>query len=227
MFNKLAVAAFVSLACVHALGADFSIIRQYVVPLISAMPTVHKGELDPNKIRAAGSGVIVAPGFILTANHVLPHRGMEIFAESPTGIIKLGTVVASDPVRELGLIKADVSCPCAPIAKTELPIDSDVYTVGYPMWSMYAMQFVTVGHAQGPYGIYNVMTANTISGGSGGGTFGKEDGVYKLGGITSSIAAIAIGPRELTVQQDLTWISNSISIGVVKRFLDKNNVPYK
>lgn len=226
MFIKLATAALVSLACFHAHGAEFSVTRQYVVALIITTP-LNKGEVDPSKIRAAGSGVLVAPGYVVTANHVLPKKGQEIHVEVAGGGLKKGTVVASDPAHELGLIKVDVPCPCAPLAKTELPLDADVITVGYPLWGIYGMQFLTVGHMQGANGIYNIVTANTISGGSGGGQFGKEEGVYKLAGITSSIALAGIGPQELAVRQDVTWLCNSISISEVKKFLDRNHVAYK
>lgn len=131
------------------------------------------------------SGVVVAPGFVLTAAHCATADALEIVSGSKPTVVAIGderldyALVAYPPGQAL--------CPCARLASREADLDEPVLIVGYPYG---VAQIVTFGLSQGvqdnermPYGRRLITTAQVAGGSSGGGVFVFRDGEFQLVGV--------------------------------------------
>jgi S1-C subfamily serine protease len=140
------------------------------------------------------SGVVLAPGLVLTAAHCVVANPEP--ALRPGGAT--GQVIARGEGKvDLALLKfpaAEAPCPCVPLAYSEGRVDEAVYVVGYPYG---IAKVVTVGTAQGVHeatvagafgmpqylGRRLVITAAASPGNSGGGVFAFRNGEFQLVGI--------------------------------------------
>jgi len=115
---------------------------------------------------SAGSAIVIAPGYALTAAHVV--RG-----EAPLFINGLKVVSKwFDVHKDLGLVYIPgLECPCAPLADGFPLQDTPIVTVGYPMGKV---QYATEGRVQ-EVANENIprlyVSSPVIFGNSGGGTF--------------------------------------------------------
>ena len=141
-----------------------------------------------------GSGVVIAPGFVLTARHVAVIDGLHFRGHKMKGAkLKVGYGDV-----DLGLLyfpKTVAACPCVKLADYEAQPDETIYVVGYPLG---IAQMLTIGQSQGvrehtlvPGGFGEpedlgrrlMMSVTAAPGNSGGGVFVKRRGEYQLVGI--------------------------------------------
>lgn len=222
MIKYLAATVF-AFVCTLAASAEFSIIRSYVHPVLIGKDTSVSGVKN---ILSSGSGIAVAPGYVLTAAHVVPQAiGSTLYLKTDT--LHTAKVVKIDRERDLALLSTKVACPCTPIAKKVPSVDDEVYTVGFPLYLLYGTQVVTSGHVQGTYQGDTVSTTHTAPGGSGGGMYVKEDGEYRLAGIAIAIASTPIGPRALHLDQEQNWLMFSVPMPAIRDFLKGTPVTLK
>lgn len=201
-----------------ASAADYTPTRQYVHPVI-----ITTSYTLPHRVVGSGSAVMVAPGYALTAAHVVPLTD-EYKMVIQTNLRQVAAIpVKIDRTKDLALLAVDLKCPCAPKA-TKLPsIDEQVVNVGFPLYGIYRIQLATQGTIQGFYSNAVVTTAATAPGGSGGGLFAKEGDAYRLVGITVAIASAPVGPRMMSIEQEYNWLAFGVPIGTIRKFL--HNTP--
>lgn len=194
-----------------ALGA-LALLVSFTLALLgcSAEPDVSEVRAQVRKLTVDGtggngSGVVIAPGFVLTAQHVAVNPGLELRARGPKGaVLGLGD---NDKV-DLGLLyfpARGAQCPCAKLAEYEALPDEPIYVVGYPRG---IVQALTRGQAQGviqrlvvpgAWGMPKVLgqrlvfTATIAPGSSGGGVFVFRDGEFQLVGIVVESAGSGMG----------------------------------
>ena len=196
-------------------AADFSVIRQYVFPIMVV------SEIDKKKNEAAivstGSVVILSPRYALTAAHVLDnkHKAIFIVKDRPIKI----NMVKVDKEKDLALVEGDFGCPCATIGDVAPGLDQEIVIVGYPLYTSYGVQMVTRGHVQGLHMKRLITTAETTFGGSGGGLFTKQGNTYVLVGIVEGVGASPIGPPIVQLQQQHNWISFSVPVDAIREFV--------
>lgn len=148
------------------------------------------------------SGVMIEEGLMLTAAHC------------DTGAYE---VVKKDSFNDLMLIKVNMACPCAPLAK-DIKKDDIVRAVGYPLDR--SSQFLTEGRVQDSvvfeYPQYMVHSAPTIFGNSGGGVFNERG---ELVGITSAVAVYATGWDGIPFV--VPHMSYAVNLTTIKAFLER------
>ena len=118
--------------------------------------------------RGNGSGVMVAPGLMLTAAHVVDSGRVGVgLSQAPAKVVKVSKIL------DLALLEVALACPCAPVASKAPKVDSPVAAIGYPSFNYAAVQMRTAGHIQGRVERdHRLMFSAPISGGnSGGGLF--------------------------------------------------------
>lgn len=222
MFKHL-VAVVLAIASFAVAPAEFSVIRSYVYPVVVGKETPNP---EIKNIVSSGTGVVVAPGYVLTAAHVVPQSGAMTYVRTPKAM-HTAKVVKIDRNRDLALLSAKVDCPCSPIIKKMPVVDDLVYAVGYPLYLLYNTQIVTMGHIQGTFESDTVSTTHTAPGGSGGGLYSKEDGEYRLAGLAIAIASTPIGPRALHLDQEQNWLMFSVPAPTIREFLKDTPVGVK
>ena len=137
------------------------------------------------------SGVMIAPGRMLTAKHVAV-----IHSDANPLYVRgkpVKRVIATSKEADLALLEVDLDCPCVPVGN--LPDDdSDVLVVGFPVQDQAQMQVLTEGKVSGYNPMQNVLltSAPAAPGNSGGGLFQRQYGKWKLVGILSSVSLIPI-----------------------------------
>ena len=134
-----------------------------------------------------GSGVVLAPGVIVTAKHVATTGDLCVVTGSEC---TPATLAWASDVDDIAVMRADVVCPCA--SKIAAPkIDEKVLVIGYPYGNELNAQVLTRGEYQGGATVegfeYELTTASAASGNSGGGVFVVRDGeVYLVGVLTNA-----------------------------------------
>jgi S1-C subfamily serine protease len=186
-------------------AGEYSYIRSVSKPVIVN---------DPKKdnILSSGSSVIIAPGYILSAFHIIAGIKIpyEIFIIND-GILKPAKVVKSDERNDLVLLSADISCPCAEFLEGDVDIDEMVYSSTFPLFTLYDTQYVTTGIIQKFERKEFVTTLLSTFGSSGGPIFVKSDNKYKLFGLVQSIGKYK--------GQFYSWMSFGIRKHVIIDFL--------
>lgn len=205
-----------SLLSLSAHGADYSVTRQYVRPAIISQVTSQPGY---ETVTSSGSVVVIAPGYAITAAHVVPEtQNNTIFIFDGIRLVK-AKPIKIDRVRDLALIAVPIKCPCAPIAYEIPSIDDPVVAVGFPLYTTYRLQLATTGTIQGSHNDNIVTTSTTAPGGSGGGLFAKVGDEYQLIGVAVAIASAPIGPRVMGIQQEYNWLTFSVPVSTIRSFL--------
>lgn len=209
------VAWLMHLNAVAAPAADYTSARSYIKPVIT-MPAFTK--LGAATRMGNGTGIVVAPGFILTAAHVVPtdtdnriivvHNGEQI-----------ATPIKIDRSADLALLSANVGCPCATVNLTPVQVDSEVANIGFPMYLKYGVQFLTRGEVQGEVDGLVLSTVTTAPGGSGSGVFFLTPRGPELVGMTVAISSTDIGPGLFSVKQEIHWVMFSVPSKDIAQFL--------
>lgn len=156
--------------------------RQYVYPV-------------GTKTSFVGSAVIVAPGVLVTANHVAKHIKVVLYKNKFVPV----TVTYVDKINDVAVLQAvGIECPCVSVQKQLPSTDEEVVKVGFGLFPDVGVQNVTNGNYQGmsinSEGMYFFLfTANAAPGDSGGGVFVKHLGRYYLVGITDAVATYEVG----------------------------------
>lgn len=222
MIAAVMVSAFSTLTW----SADFTPARQYVKPIIAYYQTDSAKDVDkktgriiPVQAGFSGSGVVIAPGYMLTAAHVMSHSGLDMFVRLSDTEVKFAKAIKVDKDVDLALVRVAVQCPCAPIGSDMPTIDEAVVSIGFPYYLLYETQLATEGRVQGFRGFQVISTATTAPGGSGGGLFGKEDGVWKLNGIVTNIASTPLEGLQGPGRQLHTWFQFSTGTKTIRSFL--------
>lgn len=197
----------------NAYSADYSQIRNLVIPLLSA-------SLDQKFVYGNGSGVVLAPGYVITAAHVVPEDGKILLwfpKDSPPVQMR---VVKIDRELDLALLYGDINCPCAEILTDGLSVDDDVIGVGFPMFTTYGLQIVSPGLVQAIGGNVIATTNTSAPGASGGGIFIKTPTGFKLVGLIDAIAIYT----ESNIKQIQPWLTFGISNTALIKFLKSTPV---
>lgn len=126
------------------------------------------------------SGVMVAPGRMITAAHCTDGE------MSVNG--KPVRLLARSTQDDIALLEVQDDCPCAPIAMKSPAVDEPVIVVGYPLNASVRVAFLTEGRAEGEADGRLRLTASIAPGNSGGGVFALRSGRWELVGIAVSIA---------------------------------------
>lgn len=184
--------------------------QQQVSPFAHARAEVHR--LSDG--RGSGSGIVIAPGVVLTAGHVAVHPGLAIDGQ-PVGGLPVGNTKAVDQDHDLGLLvyPANIAgCPCAALADHEAEVDERVIVVGYPYGI--SSPIVTEGRSQGVISLPDgevrlIVTAPVAPGNSGGGVYVFRDGAWQLVGVL-----VASTPQGA--------VSIVIPLSEIKKFLAAN-----
>jgi len=199
---------------------DHSVVRDYTYLVIIGKVLYHRSVPV-----GSGSAVVIAPGYALSAWHVF-NKGNEpgltismMYGDKDIPV----QVVAKNEKADVVLISGQFVCPCAPIATVMPEIDTEVVSAGYPLYHLYSLQYVTVGHYQGITndGDSDLAAASfpTTRGASGGGAFFKQDGVWKLYGIISSIGASPISSIRSDLVQEHPFMSFSVPLNSINELL--------
>lgn len=214
--QRFFVGILLMFAALTVSAAPFSVIRQYVHPIVVTNPSAQSGlEL----VVSSGSGVVIAQGYMLTAAHVVPETSKESMVILINGRQLRAKPIKIDRGRDLALLSLSVNCPCAKIALTSPPQDEQVFSVGFPLYATYKVQLLSQGLVQGVVQDNIVTTTVTAPGGSGGGLFYETSTGYELVGITVAIASTALGPRVMNIEQEYNWLSFSVPVEVIRNFL--------
>ena len=161
-----------------------------------ADPVVSTVRVSVRKLENAdsfASGVVLAPGIVLTAQHVAMSPGLHVDGGKAKGeVVAVGNMAQLD-IALLQFPAPEATCPCARLADSPALLDEPVWIVGYPGG---ITQVVSVGTAQGttdiiiytPMGPENfgrrlITTAPVMSGNSGGGVFVRRNGEFQLVGL--------------------------------------------
>lgn len=135
---------------------------------------------------AQGSGVMIAPGVMVTAAHVV--TGAKDITVGPNKA--RATVTRIDEKVDIAVLRVEMGCPCVPLADTQAEVDEQVVVVGYPLNSDVQRQVATYGRAQGVAGVHLVLTAAVAPGNSGGGVFIERDGQWRLAGVLVEVTCL-------------------------------------
>lgn len=176
-----------------------------------------------------GSGVVIAPGVVLTAAHVADNfdgTPFSVTTDAGRTYWAGNRVVYSDPEQDFAVVSApNVDCPCAMLAGAEQWRDGALWAVGYPMYPIYQAQTITTGALQG----HNrdgklAMTVPIVMGNSGGPVFSRGYRGFELVGIVSSVTAappmIMGGPGGL-----LPHLSYAVPLAAIQEGLEALRAP--
>ena len=184
-----------------------------------------KKQVDFSQIRAAthllyvpdlgnGSGVMIAPGRMLTAAHVaaITEDYPLLLAGKPVKVLKI------DKELDLALLEVEMSCPCVSVAEQMPKVDSTGYLVGYPLQRKGTPQFLTEGRIQGlNEEAHRIFTsADAAPGNSGGGLFVFNKDQWELVGILVEIE----GMGNIFMPSMVHFMSRSVDTESIKKFLN-------
>ena len=169
-----------------------------VLFLVAAVPYV-RAETNPrdtvllikSKTGTLGSGVVFAPGKMVTAAHV---------AEVTEYVVYKGykvpfTILFIDKRQDIAIIEVvGIECPCSPLSFDTPKVDEPVIKYGYALYPTTLMLNRTDGRFQGIITMeegqqWMLVTTPAAPGDSGGGVFVKHGNRYLLVGILSALAA--------------------------------------
>ena len=171
----------------------------------------------------SGSGVVLRPGFVLTADHVAELKGLQTMADGDKGV----PVATGDLKLDLGLLyypERDAKCPCVTLADHDATMDEPVWIVGFPLGitevvtygaSQGVMDHIMVGGEDGiseDIGRRLVLTTSAQPGNSGGGAFVFRNGEWQLVGIVVQVTGTPGG--------SMTF---AIPVSDIKRFLKEHS----
>jgi len=180
-----------------------------VPPYSAPRATVHKLH---NSLGSA-SGVMVAPGVILTAGHVAEQENLLI-----DGVP--ATTVRQDADDDVGVLSTSVGCPCATISMSPPVIDEPVIVIGYPLQGVLHGQVMTEGRVQALEGNRIVLTAPAAAGNSGGGVFAMRDGEWQLIGVLIEMLGQPID-APMSAYAPVNYLTRAVDMVTASKYLDR------
>jgi S1-C subfamily serine protease len=101
------------------------------------LPAFARSSKGGNDTRGSGTGVLVAKGSILTSEHVVQScKRLAVNRVGATSIV--AHVVATDPMNDLALLKADVLASTIPPLRREARVGESVFVYGFPLAGLLA-----------------------------------------------------------------------------------------
>jgi hypothetical protein len=156
--------------------------------------------------QVVASGVMVAPGVMVTAGHVASFKGLRVGGE----VVRV-LYLEDTGARDIAVLQVISDCPCAALAQVLPPLDTPVVAVGFPEHPTVGTQILTRGEIQGStftHGARLVHTAAIAPGSSGGGLFARDaHGRWLLIGINVELVTVA------------TYIGRSVPLGDIREAL--------
>jgi S1-C subfamily serine protease len=193
--------------------------RDTVYPIVLSVTSTQDPSLK--KDIGAGTAVVIAPGYALTAYHILRRsEELDIFSSIMTPQLDLiinGERVMVLPVKidkhtDLALVQGKFECPCASLYKHPVARDTKVIAVSYPLYDTYKTQILTDGRFQGTNEHHFITTAQAAAGSSGGGIFIQTpDSKYHL---VSIIKGIGISPGETQAVQHHWIVFSTLPVAI-------------
>lgn len=141
------------------------------------------------------SAVLVAPKTLLTAAHCVLDGDSTVAIRKDMTINSLPVVVLkADKERDLALLFADIPGVGVPVAEKDVPVDTPLVIVGYPVTNLTGEdQYLTEGRRMGNHRerpTFMNMTVPINFGNSGGGVFAEINGQWYVVGIMSGVYVI-------------------------------------
>lgn len=169
-----------------------------------------------------GSGVVIAPGLILTAKHVAVFAN-NLYLEPEHIPVKL---LRESKDHDIALLEVKgVQCPCAPISSDLRDrLDELVTVVGYPLHGAVKLQVRTQGHVQGIRLGELVLTAPVTFGNSGGGVFDLDG---KLIGILTGVAQQPFLIGIMEAASPANYLSSAVNLEAIIKFLGTTIEDYR
>jgi S1-C subfamily serine protease len=134
-----------------------------------------------------GSGVVIAPGYVLTAAHVVPDYGPELITHpyvwlrsaDPEGPGTMGEVIWRSERHDLAVVKVDTGdAPVAPVRCTVPALGEQGYIVGHPAgWEWMTTPAIFAQSYAQPNAAW--MFAGSVYPGNSGGGFFAPDGALR------------------------------------------------
>ena len=175
---------------------------------------------------AFGTGFVVAPGYLVTTNHVV--QGWDKILVGPVGANKLvpAQVVKSDPQRDLALLKADVPGAALPISPwNEVPIGLEAFVIGFPQPRLQGVsRKITQGIVNGDRtesgdnGFFQ-FSAEIQKGNSGGPVLAPDGSV--IGVVRGKLNALTVAERTKDMPQNVNY---AIKSSTLLRFLQDSPI---
>jgi S1-C subfamily serine protease len=214
------LALMISLPGLCAPG-EYASIRAVVYPVRIKTANTPKGTWGN------GSAILIKDKTFITSAHLFQEPGqffVQVGPRVPEDFIPL-KIIKIDYVRDLALITADVSCPCATLATSPPLVDEEVVVIGYPYMRNVNMQIATQGRIQGITETGSILsTANIAPGNSGGGMFVKRDEKWYLIGVSMAVYGQTYEQSEVNSRLDditvfTNWIAFTVPIDKINDFL--------
>ena len=187
-----------------------------------------KTKLDFTQIRGAtrllevpgmgnGSGVMIAPGRMLTAAHVAA-----IDAQYPLLLNdKRVKVLKIDEDLDIALLEVEADCPCVPLVSNVPDQDTPIAVVGFPVYRPGVPQFLTEGRIMGKDSTRPRITSAVLAapGNSGGGLFVFNNNLrqWELVGIVVELSAIG----SMFGVVPVFHVVHSVDPETIKKFLNE------
>ncbi len=164
-----------------------------------------------------GSAVVIAPGRLLTAAHVVSdvEEGWEISDGSTFYGIEY-----IDHAADIAVIAAGVDCPCDPLVHQDPRLLEETLTVGHPDGRL--KNVVTEGRWQGKDTKYHdLSTGQAMPGVSGGGVFIVRNGIPRLTGIVVTLegAPVVNSPIMMGAIVPVYYLVGSVNQYQIKKAL--------
>lgn len=201
MKRILAVVAIIAIAVFSSCALPLSLVHAAEPDLSAPRAQV--------KVLTSGSGfcsaVVIAPGALLSAGHCASGESKWMVNGKPVTNIRY---VSDGGGKDIALMAADVSCPCAKFADFPPNLDEPVAVVGFPMYRTVKTQIVYRARSMGPdHEDALLLDILTAPGNSGGGVYVYRDGEWQLAGV------LVAGLRNWAV-------SSATNIAYIKAFLE-------
>lgn len=134
-----------------------------------------------------GSGVMIAPGRMLTSAHVITSGDLDDWKVWRNGVEhKVYEIEWVNEDVDVAVVGVILDCPCAEMIKGDPRPLQPTFTIGYP--GNHVIPVVTEGRWQGKDDKYiDLVTSSAAPGNSGGGLFVKQNGKPRLAGIVKQL----------------------------------------
>ena len=169
-----------------------------------------------------GSGVMIAPGLMLTAAHVAAQtRVAAMWVRYRDTRVPIA-VLYMDETRDLAIVgDPALACPCATLYSGELAQGDRLIGVGFPAYVSMHQKFITEGMYQGrdKGGAINV-SVQIAPGNSGGGIFYNG----YLVGIAADLAATQAGNGMFSITLPWAHLARAVGWDVIRDTLTKHRM---